>query len=408
MPKWRLPPAAHAAALMVWAATPAAADDVEMSVRWLGLVPEFSTADGAFRIRPRGRLQFDVSATEDSRFELRNRAGTEVRSALVGVEGDLKPLTYSVLVDFSNHTTNFRNAYLAWRGPTPVGDLELSFGNRLTERSMEGSGSSETAPFLERNVVATAIVPLKGSYGMGVTSRLYGRNWHLAAQVAGDDINDPDITRDTVTTSLRGHWNPVATKDLAVHLGAWGFHENFSDRVNRLSRNTFWGGQHFNDALQVSLGLVERPRSADAVGLELGAFGRRAWSLMEYGQRDIAARPSHVVVRAWAAEAGMTLTDDRPPYGRRGGVFVRQAPAAPLSRGGPGAVEISGRWEHLDNTDAPLGGLGDAVTVGLTWRPEEWLRLTMNASRWSLEQRTGGFTGEDDGESVTTRLQLSF
>ena len=81
--------------------------------------------------------------------------------------------------------------------------FDKDVGNRLTERTMEGSGSSETAPFLERNVVATAILPLKGSYGMGVTSRLYGRNWHVAAQVAGDDINDPGVTRDTVTTSLR-------------------------------------------------------------------------------------------------------------------------------------------------------------------------------------------------------------
>ncbi len=390
------------------AVRPVRADDVEAPFRWSGAVPEFASADGAFRIRPRGRLQFDISASEDSRFAARNRSGTEVRSALLGVEGDLRPFTYSVLVDVSNHRTSIRNAYLAWRGPTPAGELEVSVGNRLTERTLEGSGSSETAPFLERNVVATSILPLKGGYGMGLTTRLYGSNWHLAAQVAGDDVNAPEVTRDTVTTSLRGHWNPVARQDLIVHLGAWAFHEDFSRRVTRLSRSAYWGGQHFNDALQVSLGAIQQPASADAVGFELGAFGRRAWSLVEYGQRAVAATPVDATVRAWAAEAGVSLTPDHPAYGRKGGTFVRQAPAAPVSRGGKGALELSGRLEHLDSTDAPLGGLGDAVTLGLTWRPEAWLRLSMNASRWSLENRSGAYAGSDDGESVTTRVQLSF
>lgn len=229
------------------------------SVGWNGVVPEFRSADGGFRLRPRARLQFDGSFTTDSAFPARNRAGTEVRSLLVGVEGTLDSASYALNVDFANHQSNIRNAYLAWRGRVPVGEWELILGNRLTERSLEGSSSSEAVPFLERSVVAQAMVPLKGSYGLGVMTRLYGANWHLAAQVAGDDINNPEVTRDTVTTSIRAHWNPVNSGTRLVHVGGWAFHEDFSDGVTRLGRNTFWGGQYFNAALRSRWALSPTP-----------------------------------------------------------------------------------------------------------------------------------------------------
>ncbi|MBU1378002.1 MAG: OprO/OprP family phosphate-selective porin [Alphaproteobacteria bacterium] len=382
--------------------------EAPVALRWNGVVPEIQSADGAFRLRPRARVQVDGSVTEDSAFPDRNRSGTEVRSLLFGVEGAVKGVSYAVNVDFANHQSNVRNAYLAWRGQAPVGEWELTLGNRMTERSLEGSSSSEATPFLERNVVAQAIIPLKGSYGLGVMTKLYGANWHLAAQVAGDDINNPEVTRDTVTTSVRGHWNPVKSPALLVHVGGWAFHEDFTDRVTRLSRNTFWGGQHFDDALQVSLGAIAGPRTSDGYGLELGALTGPAWSFVEYGQREIAASAGHVTVRAWSAEAGWFLTGEHAPYTARTGAFMRMAPREPVSHGGPGAIEVSGRIEHLDNTDAPQGGLGDAVTLGVSWRLEEWLRVTVNASRWTTENQAGAFIGTDDGESLTTRLQLAF
>ncbi|WP_293347573.1 porin [Phenylobacterium sp.] len=385
-----------------------AGDIFEAPVGWNGVVPEFQSADGAVRLRPRARLQFDGAFTDDSAFPARNRSGTELRSVLVGVEGAVESTSYAVNVDFANHQSNIRSAYLAWRGRVPAGEWEVILGNRLSERSLEGSSSSEAVPFLERNVVAQAIVPLKGAYGLGLMTRFYGPNWHLAAQVAGDDINNPEVTRGTVTTSVRGHWNPVISKAFVVHVGGWAFHEDFSDRVTRLNRDTYWGGQHFNDDLQVSLGTIAAPRNGAGYGIELGALVGAGWSFLEFGQREISAHSTHVTVRAWSAEAGWFLTGERPPYAARTGAFVRMSPREPVSRGGLGAIELSGRFERLDNTDAPRGGLGDAATLGLSWRLEDWLRLTLNASRWSTESHAGAFAGSDHGESLTTRLQLAF
>ncbi|WP_296599475.1 porin [Phenylobacterium sp.] len=389
-------------------AGPAAADDGPLVIRWSSGAPELQSADGVFRLRPRARLQLDGALTGDSAFTARNRSGVEVRSLQLGFEAAVDDISLAFAADLANHQTNIRNAYVAWRGRTPAGDLEVNLGNRLTDRGVEGSASTQTSPFLERNVVASALAPLKGAYGLGVTARLYGENWRLAAQVAGDDINDPALTRDTVTTTVRGHWNPVRTEALTVHLGAWGYYENFSGRVTRLTRNTAWGGQHFNSALQVSLGLLQQPRHGEGYGVELGVVSGPGWSFVEYGRREIAAQPSHASIEAWSASAGWFLTGEHPLYAPRNGVFTRMRPDRPVSAGGGGALELTGRIEHLDNTDAPQGGRGDAATLGVSWRPEEWLRLTLNASGWKTDARAGAFKGRDDGESVTTRLQLAF
>ncbi|PZQ58346.1 MAG: porin [Phenylobacterium zucineum] len=378
------------------------------SVRWSG-TPDFVSADGRFRFKPRGRLYADASWTGGSEHAARNVSGTEMRALWMGFEGQIDKFNYILTADFANNEAAIRSAYIAWRDRTPAGDLEITLGNRLSERSLEGSSSSEGSPFMERNAVALAISPLKGLYGLGVTAKLFGDGWHVAAQVAGDDINNnPGTARDTVTTMVRAHWNPVRGDAGTLHVAAWGFHEAFSSGVTRLTRSTYWSGDHFNDSLLVPMGAIDDPSQAVGWGLELGGLSGPFWAFAEYGERRIDGRPVSATVSSWNVSAGWVLTDDRPSYATRSGTWVRTRPREPFSEGGIGAVELVGRVQRLDNTDVPLGGVGEEVSLGLNWKPEEWLRLMLNASLWRTENTTGAYAGKDTGQAVNTRLQVSF
>lgn len=392
---------------LVWAA-PAAADDLGFEVRWGGLVPELQTSDGSFRIRPRFRVLFDGSETAGSNYAARNRSGTEVRSLLLGAEGAIGELTYAATADMAEHRVTLRNAYVGWRTRLEPAEVEVSLGNRLTERGLEGSSSSEGISFLERNVVANALSPLKGVYGMGLTVKAYGPDWHLAAQLAGDDVNNREVTRGTTTATARAHWNPLLTETATIHLGAWAYREDFTHKVARITRDSYWGDQHFNDDLRVSLGTVPAPRHANAYGIELGGTRGPGWAFGEYGVRRIATEAGPVTVEAWNAAAGWIVLGGRPGYSARSGTFVRQRPRQPVSRGGPGLVELATRYERLDNSDAPQGGTGRTATVGAAWWPEEWLRFTVNASCWRTHNRAGAFRGPDDGRTVSMRTQVAF
>lgn len=386
----------------------AAEDEGPFELHWSGVVPELQSADGSFRIRPRLRIQADASGVEGSIYDRRNEAGMQLRSLQLGVEGAAWDVNYAFTADFADHQVAVRNAFLAWRTKLQPAELEITLGNRLTERGLEGSSSGEATSFLERNVVAAALSPLKGYYGLGLTVKAFGPGWHIAGQIAGDDINNPEVTHGTTTATLRGHWNPRLNASGALHLGVWGYHEDFTHAVTSLSRDTYWGGQRFNDDLRVSLGRLAQPQHADGYGVELGGTRGQGWMFGEYGERRIVADGGPFTVRAWTGSMGWVLIGGRPSYTPRTGNFSRQRPKEPVSKGGPGLVEIAGRYERLDNSDAPRGGRGETVTVGASWWLEDWLRVTANASCWSTRNATGGFQARDDGRTATIRAQIAF
>lgn len=394
--------------LALSAITPALAETTPETWHWERGAPELSSADGQITFRLKGRAVFDTGITRGSDHPERNMSGDEFRTLRLGFDGQVgSHISYSFDSDFVNHKPAVKGAYIVWRDHWQGHDVELALGNRLSERSLEGSSGSDGSPFMDRNAVASAITPLKGFYGMGVIGKVYGHDWHLATQIAGDDLGNPGVARDTLTYMARGHWNPVKTPAATLHLGAWGYYEDFPADLASLSRNSSWGG-HFNDRLQVPLGTLRNPLEAAGYGLEFGGVAGSGWTFLEVGRRGIELRADHVNVDALALSAGWMITGEAPSYSARGGTLGKVYPRAPLSRGGAGAFEVALRYQILDNTDAPSGGKGHEASVGLNWRLEEWMRLMVNVSHWDVEHKIGKFAGKDAGDSLAGRFQVSF
>ncbi len=207
-------------------------------VDWSKGTPEFTSADGRFSFRPRGRILVDAAATTGSALPTRNITATTARSLRLGFEGSIGPhLSYLLEGDFADNDPAIKSAYLAWTTGFLGQQAEFALGNRLNDRGLDGSSGTISVPFLERNFVGQGIIPVRGFFGLGAAARIYGDGWHVGVQVSGDDISNPGTESDGLTIAGRAHWNPVKTADWLVHLGVWGFRETIAADATRPTRS---------------------------------------------------------------------------------------------------------------------------------------------------------------------------
>lgn len=372
--------------------------------------PEFTSADGKARFRPRGRFFVDASSTGGSDAASRNLSGTEVSSARLGVEGNHGRLGYVLEADFAGNAVSWKSAFGAFEHQLFGIPAEFSVGLRLNDRSMDGASGVSSTPFQSRNVVGAVILPQHGASDLGVMQRLQGRDWHAALHVSGDGPDEPGSGNGALAYTLRGHWNPIRTERMTVHLGGWGFREQIRGPV-RAVRGAAIGGT-FNDNLRIALGRVADADRGEALGLELATFAGPAWVQGEWGARRVrgwvdGARGTFTH-RAHALAAGWFLGEARPAYSARTGTWGRVKVDAPVSDGGPGAWELKARYDTADYTDLPGGGRGSAWTVGTNWYLNNWSRLMLDTVRWRTRQPAGRYAGDDRGYTVNMRFQVSF
>jgi len=404
-----LPSDAHPPSLDARLARIEQAQKEGVHVDWSKGTPEFTSADGRFSFRPRGRILVDLATTTGSAIPARNMTATTARSLRLGFEGSIGPhLSYLLEGDFADNDVAIKSAYLAWTTRFMGQQAEFALGNRLNDRGLDGSSGTISVPFLERNFVGAGIIPVRGFFGLGAAARIYGDGWHVGVQVSGDDINNPGTQGDGLTIGARAHWNPVKTADWLVHLGLWGFHEDIAADATRPTRSIAVGG-FFNDNLRILPGSFADARSGDGYGVELGTFHKSLWAYGEYGARRIENRAGASTDQsAWAVQAGWFLTGETPPYLTRGGVWSRPKVLRPFTSGGSGAIELATRYEELDYSDNPTAGRGTALTLGVNWYLNNFVRLQLNAIDWTVANPTQRGGATDHGQTLIGRAQVAF
>lgn len=320
-------------------------------VSWTKGAPEFSSADGTTVFRPRGRLFVDASSTDGSAVAGRNVSGTEVRSVRLGAEGRYGTLGWVVEGDFADNAVAWKSVY-ATLDHTLFGlPADLTIGNRLNDRGIDGSSSTSNTPFQERNVVGTLMLPQRGLFGVGLTERVYGKGWHASLSVAGNDLNNAGTDNDSQTWATRVHWNPLDTAGATLHLGAWAFHEKIPAGASGVVRSSAIAG-HFNDLVRITPGTLLGAERSTAYGAELAGFFGPAWATGEWGTRSLRGADAggrydrdHA---AWAISAGWFLAGAQPSYSGKAGTWGKVKVADPVTRGGGGAWELKGRYEDVD------------------------------------------------------------
>lgn len=384
------------------------------STSWRRGGPEFRSADGFYRLHVRGRVALDVSTTDGSAFDDRNISGTEMRAIRLGAQGSIGDMRYKVDADFADQDISVKDAWLGWRWHALGLPMEGFLGNRLKDRSIDGSGTLSRNPFMERNAVAQVGASVNGYYGLGAHLKIFGRTWHLGTSIAGDQIDNTGDESDSITYTVRGHWNPLKTGTGFVHLGSWYYYEKLADDVVSIN-NVPRIGQNFNDNLRVSSSSIANPERNEGYGLELGGVYRSLWSFAEYTERRISA-PSVTFLGltdridrdAWAISAGWLITGEKPGFSTRSGLWGTTRVLRPVTEGGIGAFELAVRADEYDFTDAPNGGDGSRTTIGVNWYLNNQARLMLNYVDWETDNKVGSFQGPDTGRSIGMRAQVLF
>lgn len=380
-------------------------------VTWSKGAPQFTSSDGSATFRPRGQLYVTASSTAGSEFSARNISGTEIRSVRLGFEGTFGRLGYALEGDFADNGVAWKSAYLTVAHKLFGADSELTVGNRLNDRGLDGSTADNNTSFAERNVVGQLILPQRGLFGVGLTERVFGEDWHASFSVAGNDLSNPGTNNDSLTYATRVHWNPVRGETATVHLGGWAFHEDIGGETSGVLRNSPLSG-HFNDLVGIVPGTLAGPERDTGYGLEVAGFFGPAWTSGEWGRRDVSGLgtmgrydASH---DAWALSGGWFLVGGHPAYVARNGTMGRVKVADPVTAGGLGAWELKARYEDADYTEMPGGGEGHAWTVGMNWYWNDVSRLILEVVRWQTDNVSGPYIGDDRGYTVNGSFQIAF
>ncbi|MEE4450973.1 OprO/OprP family phosphate-selective porin [Novosphingobium resinovorum] len=390
-------------------ATAVAATDV--TTEWGQGLPVFHSGDGTFSFKPRGRIITDVSTTRGSKYDGRNLTTTGMRALRMGLEGTVgSHLFYQFESDFSENAVDVVTAFIGWKNKIAPGlDYDVRVGHLFNDRSFEGSTGSDSTPFAERTVVATAIIPQRAFYGLGIMPRLFWKTGHASLTVTGDRIDGDQSTSDNRTVIARAHWNPIKSPRQVLHLGIWGFDEHLQPGKNSLGRSTVIGGR-FNGALRLSTGDIIGGTGTTGYGAELGGYTGPLWVMAEAGERHARldnGRPDFVT-QAWSVSGGFFITGDLPPYNPRLGSFGQPKVLRPVFDGGPGAIELTARYENLEFKDIATPAQGWAATLGANWYLNSFVRFQVNAIHWNTENTAGIYTGKDDGETLTARVGVTF
>lgn len=381
-----------------------------ITAEWGQGAPILRSADGVWSFKPRGQILLDGQSTTGSRYGGRNVATTGARALRLGVEGGVgSHFFYQFETDFAGNAVQVLTAFMDYRGSLKPWTYDLRLGSLFNDRGFSGSNSSDVEPFLERNVVASAIIPQRGFYGVGVQGRLFGSNWHVSTALTGNAIGNDASKDDSRSVEMRAHYDPVRSKDLTLHLGAWGFYESLPREGAGLTRNATISSR-FDDNLRISTGPLPPAQDDRGYGVELGAIIGPAWVMGEAGWRaaSLVGAPQFRT-RAYAVSGGYYLFGAKPPYVARTGNFTQPHVRHPFFTGGPGALELSARYDNLAFLDIPSGGgKGWAATLGGNWYLNDFVRLMLNGVQWHTDNKTGAFRGPDSGRTVEMRAQVSF
>jgi phosphate-selective porin OprO/OprP len=376
---------AQAAAAQTTAAN-AKGSDLDLKVKWRG-APEFSSADGKFKMKVRGRVETDYNAiNQDQSITGRpDVSAAEIRRARLGVEGVVwTDVKYIVEVDFANDAPALKDAYLEYTGLAE--GLGLRVGNTKTFNSLEHLTSGNYLTFMER----AAFVEAWGIDRQIGAGAIYARDhFTLSAGIFGPTPFTDEVWLDDVKTgAARLTVAPINREvngvNQVVHLGAsWRGREGAEDLRSPSSAQGGSAGtlNLFNDqffryrARGADLHLADRFVSTPQIfnqdtfwGLE-GAVVLGPWHVSgEYTQLEAEVAPGFIgsdpTYTGWYVETGWFLTGETRPY--KDGIFQRVKVKNPVvwsKGGGWGAWQLAARYDVLDLTDKALALQGNPPIV---------------------------------------------
>lgn len=399
----------------------ATAQDAPATVQTRGKL-QITSADGAFRWRPIGRVLVDYNLIDSDATKL--GSGAELRRARLGMEGRLwRAWTFKAELDFADQEVSAKDVYLGYSGDAwrvRVGHQHVPFG-------LATMSSSKHTLFIERPLLADEVLQPSRRLGVGAFVQRGERATVHAGVFAGADGEDPDACLtgfdecdEQLSFAARATivpWRGDAAHLLHLGAGFWYLEPNDS-RVRVRQRP---GVFHVVDSRFQDLNLGSNA-VGDVVALNLeaaaiwGPFSVQA----EYSRWDVARtrpagtapaapRPRDVQLEGWYLEGAWFLTGEHMRLETAKAVYGAVKPLGVVGRGGAGAWQLAVRFDSLDLNDPGAGVFAGAQTtasLGLNWYATDTLRLMANYVTVLDLDRPGSVHHGDEPAALLLRAQV--
>jgi phosphate-selective porin OprO/OprP len=379
---------------------------------------EVSNKDAGFELRLAGYAQGDLRSRRnftdgDDEEEGLNGTTTTLRRLRIGVEGEWKRLGFEATFDPADEGEHLKDLYAEVRVAKA---FRVRGGHFKVPFSPEYLTSASRTDFIERALVVFNLAPSRdwGAMAFGEAGRL--------------DYRVGVFEGDGRTSRFRGDRTVAGRVELKVH-------------------KTLDVGGSFTEgdvtAEPEAEGVEPVPRGLEGEGASGFRFSqtrfvqgrrRRLGADARWSAGPVALRGEWVRAREEREGQGAVF-DDLPAEIAEGWVASATwlvtgedkkrtiEPKRPLSKGGPGAIEVGARYESLRFDDAGddtgFAGAGNrarnirptadrAFTGGLSWWPEKWARLMGNVVLERFEDALLAPEPGRRGQYVTIlgRLQL--
>ena len=371
-------------------------NDLDLKVKWKG-APEFSSADGKFKMKLRGRFQADYNAV-DQDFSVTGRPdvnAAEIRRARLGIEGVVfYTVEYKFEADFANDGVSMKDAYLEYTGLAD--GLGLRFGNFKTFNTLNDMTSSRFITMMER----AALVEAWGfDRQIGAAAIFAKDHFSIAGGIFGppastDEVWEEDVKTGAARITLAPINRSVNGSNQVVHFGtSWRYREN-AEHLRAGSSGHFGAVSNpFADQLfryrargadfHLTDRFVSTPQIFDKDtfwGLEgaviwgpwyaAGEYTQLKADIMQANFRPAQGAPlqqgflgSDPTYDGWYVEGGWFLTGESMTYkeGEFGRIKVKNPVIGGGKGGGWGAWQLVGRYDVLDLTDKALTIQGNPV-----------------------------------------------
>lgn len=398
---------------------------------WKG-APQWADADEGWAFKVRGRVMLDAAYAGKPDNYVANRNfgfNTRIRRARLGVEGTIPGgFAYKAEADFANSTVGFGDVIVSYAPSNKP--FSATIGNFETLNGMEQMTSSRWSSFIERAQINDAFINTR-RLGAAIGFKTADNLFRLEAGMFTAHTIDASVDNDGWIGSARATYTPQLLGGF-VHMGASYQHRVFQSNDNGVasvsagapSTNQFarYRARPFlqtTDVRMVDTGSLAATGD-DILGAELyGVFK----SLHLGGEAQYLKARSYdpgtisTGLDAFAGGSGVT-PDGNPGFfgghfeigyfltgetrGYKNGLWDRTKVLNPLSKGGSGAFQITGRFDYLNLNSTKLqnavttnfatgattlasatsrlarGGTQTGYLLGLTWIPQDNLRFLLN------------------------------
>jgi phosphate-selective porin OprO/OprP len=382
----------------------------ETQIDWSKGSPRFTSDDGRFQFRVRGRYMLDAYAYDADFAGTSNDfsdSGFASRRARIGVEGKFDSVwNFKAEYTLKGTGNEYNDVWISYDN----NGLEFLAGNNYFTSNMDGLTSSVVHLTSERGLATNAFG--QADRNLGFLVRKYSDNWFIVAGYYGDKGENAETAGTTASnfTQIRGNYAISNEKGKYLVVGA-------SARLRDSNESGTYSYNPKPAQSNYAAGYFNSPSALKDTTIGLEGF-------MTYGSLSVLADYQfvktdtklsqslpikHFDLSGGMIEVAYMFTGETRGYDAKTGEVKGFKPISTLEEGGYGAWGVVARYDRLDLGDyvngTTKGTVADGYTIGAVWQPTDLVLFRADFARTDYKN---GSKGDGTVDVFNLRTQFNF